>query len=127
MTVGLKDGLSNGMVDASLRAQAKVSQHGDVRPADSSIDMSSRRREWLLPAGMNRGPAGIREATSDRRLRVRVVQDQSDRLDAWKLAEPNLLLGHGQLERCTAGLSQAIVRRTHGRHDSRSLPCSFLR
>ena len=42
VTVGPKDGLSNGMVDASLRAQAKVSQHGDVRPADSSIDMSSR-------------------------------------------------------------------------------------
>jgi len=83
MTVGPKDGLSNGMVDATMMASAKVSQRGDARPADSLIDTSSHRREWLPSARMNRGPAGIREARSGRRLRERAVQHQSDRLDVW--------------------------------------------
>jgi hypothetical protein len=83
VTVGPKDGLSNGMVDASLVAHAKVSQRGGVRPADSSIDRSSRICARLSSARVNRGTAGVREATLGRRLRVRVVQHQKDRLDAW--------------------------------------------
>jgi hypothetical protein len=79
---GPKDGISIGIVDASLEAGGKVSRRGVVRPVDSSFDMSSRRCERLPPARMSRGPAGVREATSCRGLRVRVVQDQSDRPDA---------------------------------------------
>jgi hypothetical protein len=83
LTDGQKDGLSIGMVDASLLASVKVRRRADARPADSSIDTSSRLCVRLPSARISRDPAGIREATSSRRLRVRVVQQQSDRLDAW--------------------------------------------
>ena len=78
-----KDGLSIGMVDANSMAHGKVSQRGDVRPADSSIDMPSRLCKRFPSVRMNRGTAGVSKATSRRLLPIRVVQHQSSRMDAW--------------------------------------------
>jgi hypothetical protein len=80
---GTKDGLSIGMVYAIPLAIGDVRWRGDARRAENPIVMSSRRCERLPPARISRDPAGRSEATSSRRLRVHVVQHQSDRLDAW--------------------------------------------
>jgi hypothetical protein len=121
LTVGMKDGLSIGVVDAGQEAGRNVRRRGDVRSAGGSTDASSRRCERLAPASVNQSPAGGMEATSSRRLRVWVVQDQSDRLDAWKPAESNSVSG-----RCWSGwfpgvLSPVVGRGIRGRHAARAI------
>jgi len=112
------DGLSIGLVDADLLAEANVIRYSDVRLAESSFDMSRCLCERLPPARMNPGPAGVREAASDRRSHLRGCQQQSDRLDAWQFAESNLLSGRGRLQGTAEVFAPVDGLRIDGRYSA---------